>query len=92
MQILIHAGKGGKGLFHNSARFIEIDPFCGSLIESSRFPQYLIKAIFGCARAVADENDINLDPFSNFSSLVYHAIVSSHPRSARRLAPKINQD
>jgi len=39
-------------------RFMEIDPFAGKRKESSRLPQYLIKAIFGCATAVATESDI----------------------------------
>jgi len=42
----------------NAPRFMEIDPFAGKRKESSRFPQYLINAIFGCATAVAAESDI----------------------------------
>lgn len=37
---------------NSSARFIEIEPFTGRRSTSSRFPQYLMKAILGWAKAV----------------------------------------
>ena len=36
----------------NPSRFIEMDPFTGRRRVLSRLPQYLMKAIFGCAWAV----------------------------------------
>lgn len=37
-----------------AARLKEIEPFTGRLSVSSRLPQYLIRAMFGCAIAVAE--------------------------------------